>query len=733
LTKASYGDFTNVTSSLEDFFHTPFYVPRNSGHVGCWKWTNATGNTLLNMFNYDDTYSAESSTNYNLTNDQTVAFFVLPTGDLADIDSRGTVISGALSSSSYYATNDSQCPMNEKSVIWAWFNLDFANNHYDIDANNATLLAIRDLEHGSSPTNYLSLTIQKASGDDDTYLWRIWDDDDSAYINVSDTPTVVDGDMRFFAMLSWDNEISKAYAFIYSYDSGSIVASGEVSVNDVTFSKMFQAFARQEHAMTGAMVGIYVNDDDIAMQFLKNVPYMPNGYIGWNGTSNSNITIADSINIKETSYPKMLKWSNLYANGFPALNYVNSNFEIERILPAPSFLLQSYQATIILFSRNGIERFVITDDGSGGISSSLINLVPEQTNIGVYANHSLVSIGKALFWVTHNGAMMWTGEGLARISRELDVTIPDHARGFFDAKLNQYCIFYVDNGDNPYGGGDGGGTVVLFLPAVFLDMISTTQSQSNLFEPPGQQSYDAGTIAWAFDQETTAVAVPQESDVPSNSVYYTKIGKYLFTFEGEIGGETKTAENYALVRPVADFIWTPQTPMVNASVTFTCQSKSNSITSRSWSFGNSAVILSGGTGSTPVVKFTSGGDKVVSLTMLGDGINYGQMSATVSKTVTVEEEPLLPRYYGVGDSFMECNIDYVPSAVVSFNVGINGTEYYWFAYPMRHGRVSFSNNGMPVTVPYTIQLVNGYYYYVHRSYYVGFKVGNTNTISTSLQ
>jgi hypothetical protein len=94
------------------------------------------------MFDFEDYYSANSSTNYSLADDQEVAFFVSPTGDNVSIESIAAVISSSGSTEDKHYRTLGKSPTGEKTTVWGWFSLTYTLNNYNIDSNNATILRI---------------------------------------------------------------------------------------------------------------------------------------------------------------------------------------------------------------------------------------------------------------------------------------------------------------------------------------------------------------------------------------------------------------------------------------------------------------------------------------------------------------------------------------------------------------------------------------------------------------
>ena len=275
-------------------------------------------------------------------------------------------------------------------------------------------------------------------------------------IDIGTSVNYESSDDGFFVALSWDRDSEKRSIFIYSVEDGTISSSEGTDVvapsEDTVFeSLILQAQSGAHYDNVSFAHGRYYSaenaDDNAAVQNMANLMPAFDNMIGYDySTHNNNIDFDETKEVEYKDYKNMVKWTDVNYQSFPDLFYKQVKEPIIRIMPAPSFLQFEYRNTFIIFTRNGINRFVLegSADGWSGSSSSLIE---EKTQYGLLAPESLVRAGDALFWLSEVGVIMWNRDGLQLISKNIvDVPIKDSLQGFYAPLKNQYIIH--DNSDS---------------------------------------------------------------------------------------------------------------------------------------------------------------------------------------------------------------------------------------------------------------------------------------------
>ena len=83
-----------------------------------------------------------------------------------------------------------------------------------------------------------------------------------------------------------------------------------------------------------------------------------------------------------------------------------------------------YQNTIVVFTRNTVNRIVLSDD-LNSMGASMTNEIEEFSSGGLFAKDSLATGGGSIFWLSENGVMRWSPDGLMNISYGI-INIPIH-------------------------------------------------------------------------------------------------------------------------------------------------------------------------------------------------------------------------------------------------------------------------------------------------------------------
>ena len=168
------------------------------------------------------------------------------------------------------------------------------------------------------------------------------------------------------------------------------------------------------------------------------------------GEYNNNIIINKSLKDTAKTQDNMVVWTEYNKSAFPDLNYKLLKEPVKRVIAAPSFLQFEYSNTFLIFTRNTINRFVLKGEASGWSGSS-DSLIEENTQFGLYADNTLVKVGKEIFWLSEEGVIRWNTEGMINISKNV-INLGD-ADGLYNSDLysamycpvrNQYILQYAD-------------------------------------------------------------------------------------------------------------------------------------------------------------------------------------------------------------------------------------------------------------------------------------------------
>lgn len=183
---------------------------------------------------------------------------------------------------------------------------------------------------------------------------------------------------------------------------------------------------------------------DIADNLLNSMPYFPDEWIGIKPSDtqwldNINITFEPTKDITD-NISNEYRWSKIGNMVFPTLYGKKTGEEILAMLPAPSFLKQQYENTIVIFTRNTISRMVLSPNQDVWHTNSQ-NLIMEYSSFGLFAKKSLAQCGDNLFWLSEAGVMRWSPSGLVNISKgKKTVPISQDLIGFYISANMQYAL-----------------------------------------------------------------------------------------------------------------------------------------------------------------------------------------------------------------------------------------------------------------------------------------------------
>ena len=297
---------------------------------------------------------------------------------------------------------------------------------------------------------------------------------DTDILSLREESNYTNDNYSFIILYSWDKTNKKTSLFTINLDD-------ETEINKVTQDEdksYFDIMDTITNIKLGGEGSAYSYDDAVLNRWniisgtffdagsvddvssVKNIfNFMPafDNMIGYDYTDhNNNIDFDETKEIKYKEFRNMVKWTDVNYQSFADLFFKKVREPILKIMPAPSFLQFEYQNTFIIFTRNSINRFVLSGsaDGWSGSSSSLIE---EKTQYGLLAEKSLVRAGDALFWLSEVGVVMWGKDGMGLISKNVvNVPIKSSSIGFYAPLNNQYIIhdntdlisyvFHIDRG-----------------------------------------------------------------------------------------------------------------------------------------------------------------------------------------------------------------------------------------------------------------------------------------------
>jgi len=159
---------------------------------------------------------------------------------------------------------------------------------------------------------------------------------------------------------------------------------------------------------------------------------------------NINVSFGETKDIDYREVSHRFRWTNYNGIAVPDLNYKDLKEPIVRIMPAPSFLQFKYDNSFLLFTRNTINRFILTSDVSTGQwRAQTDNLIEEFKDLGLMHAKTLVLAGETLFGQSEKGVWKWNKNGMELISKDIiniDDVGDDEYMAFYNSIRNQYIL-----------------------------------------------------------------------------------------------------------------------------------------------------------------------------------------------------------------------------------------------------------------------------------------------------
>ena len=235
-----------------------------------------------------------------------------------------------------------------------------------------------------------------------------------------------------------------------------IVPQGIASIQRENETNEYLTLIQYLDSLSGTYKGITDNDKHFIYCLSENMPRFENAVgdnfykvyhsSGSGNVHNNGIIFKDTIQRTNKVYDNMIMWSEVNNDSLPDLNYKLLKEPVIKIMSAPSFLKFEYSNTFLIFTRNTINRFVLKGTASGWSGSSE-SLIEEQVQYGLFAPDSLTKVGGELFWLSEEGVIRWSADGLQNISGNvIDIPLKQGMKGFYCSARNQYMLH--DRGDD---------------------------------------------------------------------------------------------------------------------------------------------------------------------------------------------------------------------------------------------------------------------------------------------
>jgi len=129
---------------------------------------------------------------------------------------------------------------------------------------------------------------------------------------------------------------------------------------------------------------------------------------------NENIIIDNARYVRPESLyntVSFIAYSDVGERGFASKSLISVNDDIKGLIPSPSFLKERYENTIVVLARNSVHRLA---KGEHGIFEGMI----EGINLGCVDDEAYTQYGNSLFWVSDNGIVRFSPQGLDVITQD---------------------------------------------------------------------------------------------------------------------------------------------------------------------------------------------------------------------------------------------------------------------------------------------------------------------------
>jgi len=276
-------------------------------------------------------------------------------------------------------------------------------------------------------------------------------------------------------LCSWDREEGKISLFCNEVKINPTLYSDETDTDIITdFDHFYVGKTPVENTFDFAFIqsieveqGIYLSannahDVKVALNIMNGLPCYPDDFIGINldDLAQENITINSAKLVEEETKPGMLMWSSIGGRTFPDLNYIFTNGNIKRIIPAPNYTKngQDYNSFLI-FNKNGTrQRFILSGTPDGWAGQISDNLISEQSAFSLLGENTICKIAETLYYLAPIGLVKENRDGREVISRDergdkivdLPIQTDDTLDILFYNQYRQQLIYVYYSGNATY-------------------------------------------------------------------------------------------------------------------------------------------------------------------------------------------------------------------------------------------------------------------------------------------
>ena len=362
----------------------------------------------------------------------------------------------------YDATDIGEMPL--RGLVW--FRLELTGND-SVIGNAYNIFAIGD---ATGPAIQLSLAQDGVTSD-----WE-WVDNGSAWGSISFSLAGIDSTSavrrHLFIAYSWDAPTEKISLFIYDlaqpatpfiYEEIDMTATMSIPTvtqvvigDEATFSGVAaRGFREQAISQFQFRPGVYLSganqaDRSTVFNLVNFFPLMRSviGYYYSTDAHNQYISFTETKEFEIKDEDNKFKWSDVNGVNFPDLYSKRLKEPLDLLAPAPSFLKFQYENTMIILTRNTINRFIMEGDPSTWAADPN-RLIQEAENYGLYADKSFTMAGERLLWMGEDGIILWDTRGINKASQNV-IKIPlgtaTNFSGFFQPVRDQYILHNFSTG-----------------------------------------------------------------------------------------------------------------------------------------------------------------------------------------------------------------------------------------------------------------------------------------------
>jgi len=144
--------------------------------------------------------------------------------------------------------------------------------------------------------------------------------------------------------------------------------------------------------------------------------------------------------VKTEDRKNVVVWSDITGLSFPALNSKTYREPVTGIMIVPSYMRMEYQNTLSVYTRNTVNRIVLSDDLST-MAGALTNDIEEFSSGGLFAPGSLASGGGSVYWFSEAGVIKRNSESMQNLSYGvINIPIKKNYIGIWVTPKGQYIL-----------------------------------------------------------------------------------------------------------------------------------------------------------------------------------------------------------------------------------------------------------------------------------------------------